>query len=214
MKKTRDQRTKAASAKRRQAKKADTRRAILDTATELFLAQGKEDFSLRQVAEAAGYTPTTIYLYFKDKDDLLLHAALDGFKSFGEVLQAAYDAHQDPWERLMAEGEAYVRFGLEYPVHYRLMFMGRGEFVNFDMPDGYESVTDSFGVLVKTIQECIGAGILPEKELNVYSNLIWAGVHGIVSLRLANPTMTNLDDAKTHALFKVFKETMMSSLQS
>jgi AcrR family transcriptional regulator len=47
------------------------RQAILTAAGALFLEQGYERFSLRKVAERIGYSPTTIYPYFRDKDDLL-----------------------------------------------------------------------------------------------------------------------------------------------
>ena len=187
---TRAERIKKASVKRRSAKKANTRRAILDAATELFQEHGYENFSLRQVAEAIGYTPTTIYLYFKDKDDLLFHTATEGFVTFGEMLQAAYDSSDDPLERLRAEGQAYVKFALENPVNYRLMFMQRGEFLEREPPEGCESVIDSFGVLERTIQECLDAELFKPGDVRAYAALIWAMVHGIASLAIATPYMT------------------------
>ena len=87
----------------RGAEQTETRaRVILDAATQLFLRHGYRDFSLRQVAAAIGYTPTTIYLYFEDKDDLLFHVAMEGFRHFGAMLQAGYDAGATPMERLFA----------------------------------------------------------------------------------------------------------------
>ncbi|MFX5306100.1 helix-turn-helix domain-containing protein, partial [Acinetobacter baumannii] len=68
---TRQIRIRQKSAERRERRRQETRRAILEAATRMFEREGYEGFSLRQVAEAIGYTPTTIYLYFKDKDDLL-----------------------------------------------------------------------------------------------------------------------------------------------
>ena len=230
---TRAQRTKAASANRRAAKKRETRQAILDAATQVFLAQGKDDFSLRQVAEETGYSPTTIYLYFRDKDDLLFHAAQDGFVRFGAALLAAYDAHDDPWDKLMAEGEAYLRFGLDNPVHYRLMFMSRGEYLDREIPaEDCVSVLSSFDVLNRTVRECIEADILPAADLatstgsstagldrlqartsqqtQTYSALVWMAVHGIVSLTLATPYF---DKSQAYALFNLQKETMLAALK-
>jgi len=187
---TRAQRIKKASAKRRDAKKADTRRAILDAAVDLFQEHGYENFSLRQVAEAIGYTPTTIYLYFKDKDDLLFHTAIEGFDTFGKMLQVAYDSSNDPLERLKAEGQAYVKFALENPVNYRLMFMQRGEFLERETPEGSEPVIDSFGILEQTIQECLDAGYFKPGDARNYAAVIWASVHGVASLAIATPYFT------------------------
>ena len=185
---TRATRLKEASQKRRQQQKTDLRQEILGAAARLFEEKGYEDFSLRQVAEAIGYTPTTIYLYFKDKDDLLLHVAYDGFKLFGESLENAYQSETDPLQRLQATGWAYFHFAMSHPIHYRLMFMQRGEFLQ-QKPEGSESMINSFGVLERVIKESIDAGIMIPGDSRTYAALIWANVHGIVSLALTQPTI-------------------------
>lgn len=68
---TRVERTRQASRHRREQEKEELQQLILKAAGELFLEQGYDRFSLRQVAERIGYSATTIYLYFEDKDDLL-----------------------------------------------------------------------------------------------------------------------------------------------
>src|SRR6266480_4891659 len=105
------------------------RQTILMAAGELFLEQGYERFSLRKVAERIGYSPTTIYLYFRDKDDLLFTVVDEGFTRFGQQLAAASASTEDPWERLIALGRAYVTFGLGNPMYYQLMFMQRTDFL-------------------------------------------------------------------------------------
>lgn len=207
---TRAERIKKASAKRRDAKKADTRRAILDAATELFQEHGYENFSLRQVAEAIGYTPTTIYLYFKDKDDLLFHTVIEGFDTFGKMLQAAYDSSSNPLERLKAEGQAYVKFALENPVNYRLMFMQRGEFLEREPPEGYESVIDSFGILEQTVKECLDAGYFKPSDVRSYAAVIWASVHGVASLAIATPYMTK---EEAYAIAEIGNNRLMEGMK-
>ncbi|HEX7005014.1 MAG TPA: TetR/AcrR family transcriptional regulator [Trueperaceae bacterium] len=184
---TREERIRQRSAERRSVQRAERRRSILDAAATLFLEHGYERFSLRQVAEEIGYSPTTIYLYFSDKDDLLFHVAMDGFGRFGEELQEACDGASEPLEKLAAIGEAYVEFGLTNPVHYRLMFMQRGEFLEREPPEGYESVIDSFGILTRTVEECLEAGVIEDGDTLAYAAMIWAAVHGVVALAIATP---------------------------
>lgn len=181
----------------REAEQTQTRRAILDAATRLFLRHGYRDFSLRQVAAAIGYTPTTIYLYFEDKDDLLFHVAMEGFRHFGAMLQAGYDAGATPLERLLALGRAYVRFGLDNPLHYRLMFIDRDEFLQREPPPGFEAPADSFGLLVRTVNECIAAGEIRPVDPEALAMAIWAAVHGVVSLAL---TSSGMDRAHVEAI--------------
>jgi len=208
---TRATRIKEASAKRREQKKRETKAAILEAATALFLEHGHEAFSLRQVSEAIAYSPTTIYLYFKDKEDLLFHAALDGFVKFTKALQSAYDSVDDPFQKLNAEGRAYVAFGLENPVHYRLMFMGTGDFLAKDMLDEDCSVTDkSFDILHSTIQEAQAAGLMIEGDSRAFAALIWTGVHGIVSLSLGTP---NLSKEDAYKLYELYGGTQVASLR-
>lgn len=184
---TRQERLRRNSAERRAQRKLDLRRSILDAATELFGREGYEGFSLRQVAEAIGYSPTAIYLHFADKDDLLHHVALEGFRSFGEDLGRAFDGAEGTLDRIRAVGLAYLRFGMGHPVHYRLMFMVRGEFLERPNPPGYESIIDAFGVLERTVREGLARGDLPPQPPEVYTSYLWSHVHGLVALHLATP---------------------------
>jgi AcrR family transcriptional regulator len=186
---TRQARLKQKSAERREQGKLELRQTILEAAAKLFEEKGYEGFSLRQVAEGIGYSPTTIYLYFKDKDDLLLHVAYDGFKLFGESLETAYRSKETPLERLHAVGWAYFHFAMLHPIHYRLMFMQRGEFLQ-KKPEGYDSIIDSFGVLQRVIEEGIATGIMMPGDVRTYAALIWASVHGVVSLALTEHTFS------------------------
>src|ERR1700693_210636 len=140
--------------------KQELRQAILTAAGELFLEQGYERFSLRKVAERIGYSPTTIYLYFRDKDDLLFTVVDEGFERFGQQLAAAAASTEDPWERLIALGRAYIAFGLQNPVYYQLMFMQRTDFLTQRQVGESQPRIASFRVLQQTVQQAIDAGVL------------------------------------------------------
>jgi AcrR family transcriptional regulator len=188
---TRQKRTQQKSLERREQQKTELRAVILQAAVRLFeTGGGYEQFSLRQVAEEVGYSPTTIYLYFKDKDDLLLHVVFEGFREFGQMLQDGYDAGTTPLERLRLVGQAYLEFGLSHPVHYRLMFMQRSEMM-FQKLEGYlHTVVDSFEVLQSAVREALEQGILRPHPLEVYTALLWADVHGIVALQISTGQIT------------------------
>ncbi|CAN5542355.1 TetR/AcrR family transcriptional regulator [soil metagenome] len=198
---TRAERIRKASARRRTQRKEELRRAILDAAGRLFLEHGFERFSLRQVAEHIGYSATTIYLHFKDKDALLFAVALEGFSHFCEALQKAYESAEEPWQRLEAVGRAYIRFGLGHPVHYRLMFMQRGEFMTRPKPDDHRPPIDSFGVLLRAVEEALEAGVMKPGDPTGYANTLWAGVHGIVALTITMPFCDEVQAAQMADVF-------------
>jgi AcrR family transcriptional regulator len=122
---TRGERIRTASRHRRELEKEELRQTILKAAGALFLEQGYDGFSMRHLAEQIGYSAATLYLYFRDKDDLLFTIVDEGFIRFGKQLAQAEAKSADPWERLSALGQAYVTFGLANPVYYQLMFLWR-----------------------------------------------------------------------------------------
>src|SRR5215469_546815 len=149
---TQAQRLHRAIRHRRDQEKQELRQAILTAAGALFLEQGYERFSLRKVAERIGYSPTTIYLYFRDKDDLLFTVVEEGFVRFSQQLAAAAEGQVDPWERIIALGRAYVNFGLQNPVYYQLMFMQRADFLTHEQADKGQPRIATFVVLRQAVQ--------------------------------------------------------------
>ena len=187
--KTRATRLREKSSARRQRQKAEVRQAILTAASELFLEGGLEGFSLRGVAERVGYSATTVYLYFDNKDDLLFAVSLEGFEAFGQALKDAYETTADPLARIGAIGRAYVAFGAAYPAHYRLMFMERGEFLSKENPNDCKPTINSFDILVRAVYEAHAAGVLRAKDPMGLVYTLWAAVHGLVALTLCVPVM-------------------------
>ncbi|MBE3560071.1 MAG: TetR/AcrR family transcriptional regulator [Ktedonobacteraceae bacterium] len=173
---------------RQDQQKQELRQAILNAAGELFLEQGYDRFSLRKVAERIGYSPTTIYLYFRDKDDLLFTVVDEGFARFRQQIAAAAAGTQDCWQRLIALGRAYMTFGLENPVYYQLMFMQRTDFLTRKPAGKDQPRIAAFQVLRQAVQEAIDAGVLRPGDAECYSNVLWAVVHGMVSLAISLPT--------------------------
>lgn len=190
---SRSERLKVQSAARRQQQKLELRRSILDAAGALFLEHGSSGFSLRQVAETIGYSPTTVYLYFENKEDLLFEVCLEGFETFGKLLEDAAASSPDPLERIYALGHAYVAFGTEHPAHYRLMFMERGDFLHRQDPKSKKPTIDSFQVLVAAVYEAHAAGLLRPGDPLDYVYSLWAGVHGLVALWLSDPKVGQQD---------------------
>ena len=98
-----NKRIKKAINQRIEKEKLELKELILRTAAQLFLEKGYEKFSLRQVAEKIGYSATTIYLYFKDKDDLLFSIVLEGFDIFYKQLLKAERSKDNTLDNYMLQ---------------------------------------------------------------------------------------------------------------
>ncbi len=184
---TQAERLRQAIRHRQDQEKQELRQTILTAAGELFLEQGYAHFSLRKVVERIGYSPTTIYLYFRDKDDLLFTVVDEGFTRFGQQLTAAATSTEDPWERIISLGRAYVAFGLQNPVYYQLMFLQRADFLTHQQAGKSQPRLATFLVLQQAVQQAIDAGALRPGDAESYSDVLWALVHGMVSLAISLP---------------------------
>src|SRR5579884_3846103 len=108
---------------RRAREKQELRQEILDAARDLFVREGFENISMRKIAEQIEYSPTTIYLYFRDKADLLDCICEETLAKLDRKLTSIEEATSDPLESLRKGLRAYIDFGLKHPNDYRVAFM-------------------------------------------------------------------------------------------
>jgi AcrR family transcriptional regulator len=208
---TRANRIQSASLERRERQKRDLRQAILEAAGKEFLEHGYESFSLRRVAERIGYSATTIYLYFQNKDDLLLATVQDGFRNFDRTLETAAATTPDPLERIEILGRTYIEFGLKNPELYRLMFMQRSDF--YFMPklvgsgsseEALERARQNEGLepthhviaqelLVQAVRDAMAANKICQGDPLIIADSLWASAHGLVAL--SNSPLMSADHA-------------------
>jgi AcrR family transcriptional regulator len=184
---TQAHRVRQASRARREQQKESLGRIILDAAGELFLEQGYEGFSMRRVAERIGYSATTIYRYYEDKDDLLFAVVNEGFSEFARKLTEAAENVSNPVKRLEALGQAYIKFGLDNPVYYQMMFMQRADLLFESRREQTPPMIESFDVLQRAVRAAMDAGVMKRGDVETYSHVIWSVVHGVTALALANP---------------------------
>jgi AcrR family transcriptional regulator len=161
----------------------DFRDRLVAVASTLFVERGYSGVTLRALAEGIGCSPTTPYRYFQDKDEIFAAVRTAAYEHFGATLEAAALAVTDPLERLREIGRAYVRFGIEYPEAYQLMFALRQTQPD-DYPDLRAAELRSWTPLCTAVEAAIDSGEISGDSEEV-AHLCWSGVHGIVSLHLA-----------------------------
>ena len=108
---------------RRARQKTLLRQQILDAARDLLVRDGYEKLSMRRVAERIDYSPTAIYLHFKDKQELVSSLCDETFARLIRELETLPDEYADPVVRLRHGLERYIAFGLTHPDHYLPAFV-------------------------------------------------------------------------------------------
>ena len=174
---------------RRERERDEVRTKILDAARDLFATEGYESVTMRKVAEKIEYSPTAIYLHFADKDTLLRELCEGDFLTLAKQFQRIAKV-DDPLERLRRIGLAYTEFAIDHPNHYRLMFMTphpklepKGE----PLARRGNPEEDAYAFLVATVKEALEKKRLRPhlKDAELVAQIVWAGVHGVVSLQIA-----------------------------
>ena len=185
----------------------------MDAARELFAREGYDAVSMRRLAEAIEYSPTAIYVHFRDKQDLMFQICQADFVALAQgVVELQKVA--DPIERIKQMGHAYIRFGVEHPNHYRLMFMTRvempPELVAQDADRGNVD-RDSYALLKTSCQQAIDQGrIRPEYgDADLLAQTFWSAVHGVASLHIVKSGNPWIDWKGAEALSDAVVEGIM-----
>ena len=172
---------------RRAREKEQLRRHILSAARELFVTEGYESVSMRKIADMIDYSPTTIYIYYKDKADLLDSVCKETLLDLLNTLDLLRKDKSDPVETLRRSGRAYVEFGLKYPQDYKLTFVVRPQFQKgLGLQEG--SVGEKvFNYLRTMVSECIRQKKFRQVDVETTGQVLWSAVHGVTLLLIDFP---------------------------
>ena len=164
---------------------ADFRERLCDAAERLFAEHGTEAVTIRQLAEAIGVSPMTPYRYFKDKDAILAAARARAFDRHADALEQAYEGSRDsdPMARSMAVEAAYVRFALDNPEAYKLMFDIKQPSA-WDYPDLRRAGERSRSTMTRHVGDLVATGAL-KGDPGLIGHLYWSAVHGPLMLHFS-----------------------------
>lgn len=184
---------------------------ILESAHKLFLDRGFDDISIRNIAEAIEYSPATIYLYFKDKNEIIHALHQDGFRLLNEHFKHLVN-FADPFERLIEMGKAYIRFATSNPNVYELLFIRSEpiEHITHCLADEWKEGDRAFETLKHTVIQCQQAGYFPDYDPQNFSMMIWSSIHGICALRISGH-MNHVKPARDQSLS--LDEVMMQTFE-
>ncbi|MEW6117206.1 MAG: TetR/AcrR family transcriptional regulator [Nitrospirota bacterium] len=162
--------------------KEEFRREILDAARDLFINEGYERFSMRKLAEKIEYSPTTIYLYFKDKDALLFAICEEVAEQFLANLNHIKTHYSDPLDALRQAMISFMEFGFNNPNQYKVFF--------FTSPEVYGSQEEfmekesmarsSYFLFREIVRNCIATGRLREMDTDVLTQVLSVAAHGLI----------------------------------
>lgn len=157
------------------------RKELLEASEQLLLEKGRvEAVSMRDIAKRVGCSPPAIYLHFESKDELFLATCSRRFEEFNSSVMVALAEKETIVGRLEALARAYIRYGVENPTQYRVLFAS-GPLVP---PEGEEELpgVDGFMVLIAAVEAAMEEGELRDGDPMAVAFALWSVVHGAVML--------------------------------
>ncbi|MBX9676157.1 MAG: sigma 54-interacting transcriptional regulator [Methylotenera sp.] len=161
---------------------------IMDAARELFVSRGVEAVTMREIAKRIGYSATSIYHHFSDKEALIRAVCDTDFLALADALKNNL-VITDPVERMLAFGRGYAQFALNYPNHYRMMFMTEhppcDPAISHVQQNNAEQ--DAYFQLKIVVNEVFLADkFKPDlKDSELIAQTVWAGMHGVCALQIS-----------------------------
>lgn len=168
---------------RKERHREDLKKEILTAAKELFSEKGFEATSIRAIAEKIEYSPATIYLYYKDKNEIVHALHREGFKLLVSNFEV-FNHISHPFERLKGMGRAYIQFATQNPDIYQLLFIMKEPLEHVaNCFEDWDEGDRAFDILLKTVGECQEVGYFTGLDKTMLAFSIWSTMHGLCSLR-------------------------------
>jgi AcrR family transcriptional regulator len=198
---------------RKEREKAELKQLILETATEMFVGEGYEKTSIRNIAEKIEYSPATIYLYYKDKNEIFFDIHDRGFQILFAEFQVLATIN-NPLERLYKMGEVFLKFSFENQAYYELMFMMDAPLECLDDTKEWHHGKKSYDLLQMTLQECIDQKLVKPQNIDVLTMSILSFVCGMVSLRIRHRFDMKFPQEQLPALFQQSLEMLLGLIKA
>ncbi|MBU0926586.1 MAG: TetR/AcrR family transcriptional regulator [Spirochaetes bacterium] len=167
---------------------------ILDKAQALAFQRGFEAATMDDIAEASGYTKRSVYLYFRDRDEVFLALALRGQRALLAALREAADAARGGESTVRAFGSAFYRFSLASPGYFELVMAyeaKRHSYARGRIDDGTpaaacQNISVEYGELLsEALARDMAAGRMrPDLDARQAMMLLWGQVFGVMQILL------------------------------
>ena len=165
---------------RKQKEKQEMRQRILNGARKVFLQNGYEQTSMRNIASEISYSAGVIYFHFKDKGEIFHELHKEGFSLLLKQLHVL-DSVIDPFERLKAAGRVFIQFAQQNKDYYNLMFLVEEPLGNTD-DGGFQISQAAINHLLNLIKECQANGRFAGMDADYFSFMFLSAIHGICAL--------------------------------
>lgn len=160
-------------------------RMVLESAEHIVAEQGMAGLTMRKVAADIGYTVGSLYMIFKNQDDMIVHINGRTIEAIYKAMSAAAENKRTATTRIRAIARAYVDYAHENPGRYRMAY-------EHHLPEGElaprELIRDRVARVYELTQDALRPFMpsAPDADVATAAAALWSGVHGMTILALSN----------------------------
>jgi AcrR family transcriptional regulator len=143
---------------------------------------------MRAIADEVGVAAPSVYLHFRNRDDIFRAAVLEDYSALAAAMSEAGKRGPSARESLKAMGEAYCEFAMRHPGRYRLIteVQQKRSARSSSNHEGHPAEAAQ-RLLIQAIEECGREDGLLKLDRELAFTCIWSGWHGFVELKRAKP---------------------------
>jgi AcrR family transcriptional regulator len=178
-------------AERREEEKERRRAEIIDAAEQLYAEKGWDAVTMDQVAKTARLSRALVYVYFRDKEELLFGIGERAMQLLRERFEAAVARHPLGIDQVEAIGRAYMAFAVEFPHYFDfcMRFQAHSTSPEPGSNEGRCAVKgdEAIGVCIRAIHTGIADGSI-RRDVGDPTHLaiaLWGFTHGSTQLATA-----------------------------
>lgn len=175
------------------------RPTILKAARKILVKEGVAGLSMRKIASTIGYTATSIYYHFKNKDELIHALIEEGHQLLHEHLvaaQADLNDDADAVERFMCHMRAFILFGLDNPEYYEIMYMIQTPEYDALPRDSYQKLRQNADLGAKLYTDAVKAGQVRDQDPYTAVTAMACMLHGYISMNLLHRLDKRMDETR------------------
>jgi len=180
---------------RREREKGERRELILQSAVQVYSEEGYHATTMEKVAQKAELSRATLYLYFKTKDDIFVHAIVSLSDYFGNLLESIYDRRESAGENLIKElWESFQKFYIKDPLTFNITLYYHQHEMLRNLSEELRLLLDRagsriYGCLSKLMEYGMSQGYFFECDPKTLAEVVWTTFLGIIHLENSKKAM-------------------------
>lgn len=168
---------------RKEREKNQRQELILNAANEIITVEGVGQLSIRKIANKIEYSPSVIYHYFRDKEDIINHLMQRSYQKIIKALASAQALASEPREKIREMNRNYIDLALEMSEQYLAIMLNKSpsilEHTSILVPDAAKKRA-ALEILCQNIKELYPNQSVDDSLIELTAQTIWTATFGLI----------------------------------